>query len=125
MLMYLMVGIYESSIAVGVAEEKGSRVMELLLNAATPMQLLAGKILGIGAACLTQIGALVVVGLAALLVQSPLQTALFGPQGQGLIQYLTAVSVPFYLAFLLYFVLDFFMYATVYAGLGSLARGAG
>ena len=36
--------------------------------------------------------------------------------------YLTSVSVPFYLLFLDYFLLGFFLYATIYAGLGALVK---
>ncbi len=122
LLIYIAVAIYANIVAVGVAEEKGSRVMEILVNAATPFQLLAGKIVGIGAACLTQMGCLVVVGIAALLLQTPLQAALFGASAGGFSQYLTGVSIPFYLLFLLYFLLAFFLYATLYAGLGALVK---
>jgi len=62
-------------VAMGVAEEKGSRIMEILVNAATPFQLMVGKIIGIGAAGLTQMACLVVVGVSVLLLQSPLQHA--------------------------------------------------
>ena len=91
-----------SVVATGVAEEKSSRMMEILVTAATPFQLMAGKIVGIGAACLTQMGSVVVVGIGALLLQTPLQTALFGANAGGFTQYLTGVSVPFYLLFLVY-----------------------
>ena len=121
-LVFVSVSLYSSIVATGVAEEKSSRVMELLVNAATPFQLLAGKIVGIGAACLTQMGSLVVVGIAGILLQTPLQAALFGAKAGGFSQYLTAVSVPFYLLFLLYFLLAFFLYATLFAGLGAMVK---
>ncbi|HLW02486.1 MAG TPA: ABC transporter permease [Ktedonobacterales bacterium] len=121
-LLFISIGTYGSLVAAGVAEEKSSRVMEILVNAATPFQLLAGKILGIGAACLTQMGSMVVVGIVALLLQTPLQTALLGPQEGGFSQYLTSVSIPFYLLFLVYLLLAFFLYSTLYAGLGALVK---
>jgi ABC-2 type transport system permease protein len=121
-LIFISIQIYAGIVATGVAEEKSSRMMELLLNAATPFQLLAGKIVGIGAACLTQMGGLVVVGIGALLLQTPVQAALFGTQAGGFSQYLTGVSIPFYLLFLLYFLLAFFLYATLFAGLASLVK---
>ena len=83
---YLLVAaviIYARSVADGIAEEKSSRVMEVLLNAATPWQLMVGKILGVGAAGFTQMAALVVVGIGALLLQTPLQAALFGTAAGG------------------------------------------
>jgi ABC-2 type transport system permease protein len=121
-LVLLAVAMYGNIIATGVAEEKSSRVMEILINAATPFQLLTGKILGIGLASLTQMGALVVLGIGAILIQVPIQNKLFGPNPTSFIHYLTGVSIPFYLIFFMYFILEFFMYATLYAGLGSLAR---
>jgi len=121
-LIFISIQVYASIVANGVAEEKSSRIMEILVNAATTNQLLAGKIVGIGAACLTQMGCMVAVGIAALLLQAPLQAALFGASAAGFSQYLTAGSIPFYLLFLLYFLLAFFLYATLFAGLASLVK---
>ena len=121
-LIFISIQVYAGIVATGVAEEKSSRMMEILVNAATPFQLLAGKIVGIGAACLTQMGGVVVVGIAALLLQTPVQAALFGTHAGSFSQYLTSVSIPFYLLFLLYFLLAFFLYATLFAGLASLVK---
>ncbi len=113
---------YATVVANGVVEEKSSRVMELLLNAATPWQLLVGKIVGIGAAGLTQMVCLVVVGIGALLLQLPLQAALLGANTGGFTQYLSGVSIPFLLLFLVYFLLAYFLYATLFAGLGAMVK---
>lgn len=121
-LVYVAVALYGNIIATGVAVEKSSRVMEVLLSAATPFQLLAGKIAGIGAACLTQMAAIVVAGIAAVLLQIPMQSTQFGAGSSGFAQYLAGVSVPFYLLLLLYFILAFFLYAGLYAGFGAAAR---
>jgi len=121
-LIVIFVPMYANIVAAGVAEEKSSRVMEILVTAATPFQLLAGKIVGIGAACMTQMTCLVVVGIGALLLQAPLQAALFGAKAGGFIQYLTSVSIPFYLLFLIYILLAFFLYATLYGGLSALVK---
>ena len=121
LLFYAVLG-YAMTVAHGVAEEKSSRVMELLLNAATPLQLLVGKIVGIGAAGLSQMACLVVVGLGALLLQAPLQAVLFGANAGGLALFFTGVFLPFYLLFLVYFLLAFFLYATLFAGLGAMVK---
>lgn len=121
-LIYISVGIYGNIVAVGVAEEKSNRIMEILVNAATPFQLLAGKIAGIGLACLTQMGSVVVVSIGSLLLQTPLQAALFGAKAGGFIQYFTSVSIPFYFLFLVYILLAFFLYAALYAGFGALVK---
>jgi ABC-2 type transport system permease protein len=122
LLIVIFVSVYANIVAEGVAEEKSSRIMEILVNAATPFQLLIGKIVGIGAACMTQMTCLVVVGIATLLLQTPLQAALFGANAGGFSQYLTGVSIPFYLLFLIYILLAFFLYATLYAGLSAMVK---
>jgi ABC-2 type transport system permease protein len=121
-LLFYAVVTYATAVANGVVEEKSSRVMELLLNAATPWQLLVGKIVGIGAAGLTQMACLVAVGIGALLLQLPLQAALLGANTGGFTQYLSGVSIPFLLLFLVYFLLAYFLYSTLFAGLGAMVK---
>jgi ABC-2 type transport system permease protein len=50
----------------GVVEEKGNRMMEILITSITPMQLLMGKVIGLGLLGLTQFGVWVIVGVTAL-----------------------------------------------------------
>jgi ABC-2 type transport system permease protein len=121
-LLFYAVMSYSSAVANGVVEEKTSRVMELLLNAATPWQLLAGKIVGLGAAGLTQMVCLVVVSIGAIALQGPIQAALFGGSAGGFIQYLSGVSIPFMFLFLVYFLLAFFLYSSLFAGLAALVK---
>jgi ABC-2 type transport system permease protein len=54
LVLLMMVLWYGSAVADGVAQEKGGRVMELLVSRVRPRELLAGKILGIGAVGLGQ-----------------------------------------------------------------------
>ena len=55
---------YCFTVAMGVVEEKSTRVVEVLLAAVRPVQLLAGKIIGIGLVGLLQLAIIGVVGLA-------------------------------------------------------------
>lgn len=121
-LIYMAVTLYGMSVAMGVAEEKGSRVMEILVNAATPFQLLAGKIVGIGAAGLTQMVCIVLVGIGAILLQTPLQVALLGASNTGFLAIFTGLSIQFLLLLLLYFILGFLLYSTLFAALGALVK---
>src|SRR5260370_14913617 len=118
-LIYIAVVLYGMGVATGVAEEKGSRIMEILVSAATPFQLMAGKIIGIGAAGLTQMACVVAVGIGALLLQSPLQAALFGANSGGLTLNITSGSITL---LLVYFILSFFLYATLDAAMGALVK---
>ncbi len=56
MLLYMAVIFYGVSVMRAVLEEKNSRVMEVLLSSATSTELMAGKLIGVGAVGLTQIG---------------------------------------------------------------------
>jgi ABC-2 type transport system permease protein len=55
---------YCFTVAMGVVEEKSTRVVEVLLAAVRPVQLLAGKIIGIGLVGLLQLAVIGVIGLA-------------------------------------------------------------
>ena len=121
-LIYMAITLYGLGVATGVAEEKGSRIMEILVNAATPFQLMVGKIVGIGAAGLTQMAGIVIVGIGALLLQNPIQSALFGTSSGLLNVNITGASISFLLLLLLYFLLGFLLYATLYAALGALVK---
>ncbi|HLJ34399.1 MAG TPA: ABC transporter permease [Ktedonobacteraceae bacterium] len=121
-LIYMAVVLYGMGVAMGVAEEKSSRIMEILVNAATPFQLLFGKIIGIGTAGLTQMALFVVVGIGALLLQLPLQTALFGSNAGGFNLNIAGASVTLLLLLLVYFILGFLLYATLYAAFGALVK---
>ena len=54
-LLYVTILMYSMSVMRSVLEEKNSRIFEVLLSAATPKELMAGKILGAAAVGITQI----------------------------------------------------------------------
>ncbi len=117
-LIFMIVIMYGTWVAMSVAEEKSSRVMEVVLNAATPFQLLAGKVFGVGAVALTQYGAIVTAGVLALVIQGPVATAVLGGDaGTDLPQGLSPAML---IAFAAYGVLGFLLYAALYAAAGSL-----
>ncbi len=122
LLIFMSVYLYGYGVAAGVAEEKSSRIMEILVNAATPFQLMVGKVLGIGAAGLSQMAAFVVVGIGALLLQTPLKALLFGSTAGGLNLDITGASVTLLLLLLVYFLLGFLLYATLFAAVGALVK---
>jgi ABC-2 type transport system permease protein len=55
---------YCFTVAMGVVEEKATRVVEVLLAAVRPVQLLAGKVVGLGLVGLVQLAAIGLIGLA-------------------------------------------------------------
>ena len=64
-IVWMLISIYGSQIAMGIGEEKSSRVVEVLLASVRPVQLLIGKVLGIGLLALGQAAAMVIVFVAA------------------------------------------------------------
>ncbi len=119
-LLYTTIIVYGMWIASGVVEEKSNRIMEIMINAATPTQLMAGKILGIGAAALTQYLCVTIPGAIALAAQGRIAQALLGTRSGAAALDLTGLSVTAVVAFLGFFILGFLLYAALYAGAGSL-----
>jgi ABC-2 type transport system permease protein len=60
-IVWILISVYGSQIALGIGEEKSSRVVEVLLSSVRPVQLLIGKVLGIGLLALGQAAAMIVV----------------------------------------------------------------
>ncbi|AEF42938.1 ABC transporter permease [Hoyosella subflava] len=107
--LYLLFGTvmgYGMYVAMGVTEEKSSRIVELLLSTIRPLQLLWGKILGIGAVALLSVVTYGVVGIVAA-------------QLLGLLT-VTTTALSVFAATVIWVVLGFVFFATLYAAAGSL-----
>ena len=117
-LTFLAILTYGNWVAQSVAEEKSGRVMELLITAATPRQLLTGKVLGTGAAGLTQYLAIVVAAVIGLVANGPISEA-FGVAGD-LPFSLPSLAPEMLVGFAAFFLLGFLLYATLYAAAGSM-----
>ena len=118
-LIFITLVIYGMWVAAGVVAEKSSRVMELLISAASARQLVVGKVLGIGAAGATQYAVIIACALVALVAEERLSVALLGPSG-SVAPSLVALSPGLLLAFAGFYVLGFALYALIYAAAGSL-----
>ena len=122
-LIFITLVIYGMWVAAGVVAEKSSRVMELLISAASPGQLVLGKVVGIGLAGLVQYVAILVPALATLLLQDRIATALLGDESS--VDLSLAVLTPGLLAaYGAFWILGFTLYALIYAAAGSLVSRA-
>lgn len=111
-LVFIMAsGVTSGFLMNGVVEEKTNRIMEILVTSVTPMQLLAGKIIGLGVLGLTQ---MVIWGVAGVVMIN---------LGQSL-PFLEGIAFPTDMALLalLYFVLSYFLIASLMAGVGVIAN---
>jgi ABC-2 type transport system permease protein len=118
-LIFIIVVIYGMWVAAGVVAEKSSRVMELIISAASPRQLLLGKVIGIGAAGLTQYFGILIPAVIALFLEDKVAIAAFGP-GQSIAPSLVALTPALIVEYGAFFVLGFTLYALIYAAAGSL-----
>ena len=121
-LSFLTLVFYGMWVAAGVVAEKASRVMELLISAATAPELVTGKIIGIGLAGLAQVGLVLVPAVATMLLSGQIGDQLLGEHQAA--SSLAGLSPGLLAAFVVYFVLGFALYASIYAGAGSLLSRA-
>jgi len=105
-LIYVIILTYGIRITIGVGEEKATRVVEVLLTTLRPVQLLAGKVIGMGLLALGQIAAMVAVYLA-------LGHAVGSPEVRSAANNIVLVAG-------LWIVLGYAFYCTAYAAAGSL-----
>lgn len=111
MMLYMTILLWGVAVQRSIIEEKNSRVIEVLLSSLRPFDLLVGKIFGVGAVGLTQyaiwsifilaLSAYGLVGATSQLLSSPLMTIIF---------------------FVVYYVLGFLFYATLFSGIGSICN---
>jgi ABC-2 type transport system permease protein len=111
-LMYFVILFYGMNVARSIIEEKTSRIFEVLLATIRPEEIMAGKVLGVGAVGLTQIGIWIVAGL--LITK-------FGLLAAGVSFAITPVQVAF---FILFFLLGYVLYSSVAAALGAMTSSA-
>ncbi len=113
-LLYFAVLMYGQFVAMGVATEKSSRAMELLITSAKPTNLMFGKIFGAGLAGLTQMCAILVGVFVFYNINAPYW------ENNVVVQSIFNMPLEMLLYTLLFFVLGFFMYAFLYGAAGSL-----
>ena len=141
MMLYMFLIIYGSMVMTSVIEEKGSRVLDVLVSSVNPFQLMMGKILGVASVAVTQIaiwGVLVcgigAVVLPALMPEDVMQTVEAVQMGQMTsveadidADLLSAVSlatdvgglVMMFVWLLLFLMGGFLFYSAMFAAVGS------
>jgi ABC-2 type transport system permease protein len=112
-LLYITVLIYGIAVMRSVIEEKGSRIMEVMLSCVRPRDLMAGKIIGVGAVGLTQIA--IWIGLSVAL-SSPAVMAFKSMAG--------GVHIPIssVIYFAVFFLLGYLLYSSLYAAIGAMVN---
>jgi ABC-2 type transport system permease protein len=112
MVLYMTVLLYGINVMRSILEEKTSRIMEVMLSTASAKQMMAGKILGVGAVGLTQ----VVIWMSSTLVFSAGALVANAAQIRGVL------SVKMLVFFAVYFLLGYILYSTLCAAVGSMVN---
>ncbi|HEV8253938.1 MAG TPA: ABC transporter permease [Vicinamibacteria bacterium] len=110
MMLYTTVLMWGQAVMTGVIEEKTNRVVEVVISSIPSTRLLAGKLVGIGAAGLTQFLVWAVV-LSAITVSGAGAFAALGRMPE--------VTPLLVFCFLTFFLLGYFLYAAMFAAVGA------
>ncbi|MBS5969847.1 MAG: ABC transporter permease [Clostridium perfringens] len=109
--IYMITLTFGAMVANSVIEEKSNRIMETLITMAKPMEIFFGKVLGVCAVGLTQIGVILGAGLIMLKTS--------GTSLEVLSSLNLNASIIF--AFIAYFLLGYLTFSMLYAAVASLA----
>ncbi|HXI45048.1 MAG TPA: ABC transporter permease [Candidatus Acidoferrales bacterium] len=118
-VLFMAIILYGQWVAYSVAEEKSSRVMEVILGAASPFELLAGKVVGVGGLALTQYAIIFLPAAAVVLLQDQIASLVLGTTASAA-QLPPGLSLELLITFGVLFVLGFALYAVLYAGAAAL-----
>jgi ABC-2 type transport system permease protein len=131
-LLFMSIMIHGQNIMRGVLEEKTTRVAEVVISSVKPESLLAGKVLGVGAAGLLQQAAWFAISLYMVTFLGPIlmksagaaTAAAAGAEAAGLDfgAAFSAISPSVIAIALLYFLVGFAFYGTLYAAAGSMVN---
>lgn len=119
-LIYMFVMSYGAMVMQSVMEEKTNRIVELMVSAVSPFQLMLGKIVGIALVGLTQLAVWVLM-LTAILTAAG---QMFGTSGTGEATMMLSalMNLPFFeitLLFILFFIGGYLLYASLFAAIGA------
>ncbi|MFN3305767.1 MAG: ABC transporter permease [Candidatus Kapaibacteriota bacterium] len=131
--LFLLIFTYGGLVMRGVVEEKSNRIVEILLSSTKPFDIMLGKVIGLGSVGLTQIFAWIVLLLAVSMISTQIITLFTQPEpiAESFANELTVnnqipkqfeippIPAGFVLMFIIYFLLGYFLVASIFAGLGS------
>ncbi|MCL4819450.1 MAG: ABC transporter permease [Vicinamibacteria bacterium] len=109
MILYTSMLMWGQAVMSSVIEEKGNRVLEVMVSSISPTELFAGKILGVGAASLAQFLVWTLAGIGASLYA--------GAAAGGL--NLPSLGPLVWGSFVVFFLLGYFYYSAMYAAVGA------
>lgn len=124
MMLYMFILIYGQMVMNSIIEEKSNRVLELVVSSVKPMQLMMGKIVGVGLVALTQIliWAVIIGACSAWLVPfMNNSSAALDPDMAVVLGQLsdTGYFINLFVFMLLFFIGGYLLYSSLFAAIGS------
>jgi ABC-2 type transport system permease protein len=113
-LIYITILLYGQVVLGAVIEEKETRIAEILFSSVRPFTIMFGKLIGVSLMGLTQLAIWGAAFGAIALYVVPMMAA------QGFDIHLPGLPPFFFIYFFLFFVLGYFMYASIYVFVGSM-----
>ncbi|MCQ2303137.1 MAG: ABC transporter permease [Bacteroidales bacterium] len=141
-LIYMFILMFGGQVMQGVAEEKNSRIIEVIVSSVKPFQLMMGKIIGVSLVALTQflmwimltgviyIGFSAAIGLSnpsaisagSVMTQEVLSNDITSNEAvQNIVQIANSIDFGTIIGcFIIFFILGYLLYGTMYAAVGSI-----
>jgi ABC-2 type transport system permease protein len=110
-LLSLTTMLYGLNVARSIIQERTSRIFEVMLATVKPSDMLAGKLIGVGAVGLTQIVIWLLAGVA--IIATPFAEAMLTGEFAIHFTWLEAILFP------IYFLLGYLLYSSLFAGLAA------
>lgn len=123
---------YGGYVTRGVIEEKTSRIIEVIVSSVKPIELLIGKMAGVGALALTQFGIWILAFLGLTAILGPLAAIMMDPaatvsgtdMGDAQAEIPAILDLPtletsLLVYFVIFFILGYLLYSSLFAAIGS------
>ena len=132
-IIFISIFSYGGYITRGVIEEKTNRIVEVIASSVRPIELLTGKMAGVGALAITQFGFWILAFFGLTAIAGPVALALMDPASQmgselaeadaHLPAFLNLPSLEpsLILYFVIFFILGYLLYSSLFAAIGSAA----
>lgn len=131
-IIFVAIFSYGGYITRGVIEEKTNRIIEVIASSVKPIELLTGKMAGVGALAITQFGIWIIAFFGLSSIAGPLAMTFMDPSQMvgdmaaaeaqlPAIFNLPSLETSLIIYFILFFILGYLLYSSLFAAIGSAA----
>lgn len=119
MLIYMFIFMYGVQLMRGTMEEKGGRIVEIIVSSVKSFELMMGKIIGIALVAFTQFG-IWILSLLVLIIASKGTLNAHLPEMATILQSLKDINLTSWvILFLIYFIGSYLLYGSLFAAIGA------